>query len=83
MGETKHIVLVLDALDDNNPLHAVSTNKTEAYWYYKHKEAMELIELPRVLYSVTCVLIWGGNSDFKRPYAFKLDLTKRLSSVLY
>ena len=79
LGETKHVVLVLDSLDEKEPLHIVSTNRTESHWYTRHEEAMEIISLPRLLYSVTSVLIWGGNSDFKAEFPFPLDLTKQLS----
>jgi hypothetical protein len=79
LGETKHLVLVLESPDDSDPPWAVSTNRTGYDWYKKHDVSMELIKLPRVPYSIKSVLIWGGNSEFKRVYTFKLDLTKRLS----
>lgn len=79
LGETKYVVLAVQPVHEDEPTQAVRNNRTNANWSNKHDDPWDFVPLPALQYSVSAVLIWGGNSNVKKTFEFDVDLTKPLS----
>jgi hypothetical protein len=84
-GETKYILLALLSGEESKPARTISTNRTKWDWYKEAGgEPLEYIGLQRRPYKLEVIIIWGGNSEFRKISELVLDLSdvpKLLSGV--
>lgn len=72
-GETKYLILAIGSSDSSGPFVAMSTNRTSVRWEKEAGgKAFEDFELSPGKYQVEIILIWGGDSEFRRTFELSL-----------
>jgi hypothetical protein len=75
-GETKYLILAIGSRDSSGPFVALSTNRTSVGWEEEAGgKAFEDFELSPGKYKVEIILIWGGNSEFRKVFELPLTLS--------